>query len=109
MKRIDQSFTQLRQVAEVGFARAPKLKPRLAEELLHELQVHQVELEMQNEQLRQTQVEQEKSRDRYVDFYGFAPVGYLTLNHEGMIDESISLAPRCSECRNGAGGQGWQC
>ena len=42
---------------------------------------------MQNEQLRKAQVELEKSRDRYVDLYDFAPVGYITLNHEGMIDE----------------------
>ncbi|OGT01471.1 MAG: hypothetical protein A2Z65_06845 [Gallionellales bacterium RIFCSPLOWO2_02_58_13] len=61
--------------------------PRPTEKLQHELQVHQIELEMQNEQLRQSEVELEKSRDRYVDFYDFAPVGYLTLNHEGMIDE----------------------
>ena len=79
----------LRTAAETELARAPKpeVKPRPAEELLHELEVHQIELEMQNEQLRQSQVELEKSRDRYVDFYDFAPVGYLTLNHEGMIDE----------------------
>ncbi len=78
---------QLRTAAEAQLAHAPKPKPRPAEKLLHELQVHQIELEMQNEQLRQAQVELEKSRDRYVDFYDFAPAGYLTLNHEGMIDE----------------------
>ena len=89
MKRTGQITTQLRQEAEAQLARAPAPDgpPRPAEELLHELQVHQIELEMQNEQLRQSQLELEKSRDRYVDFYDFAPVGYLTLNHEGMIDE----------------------
>ena len=79
----------LRAAAEAQLARvhAPKQKPRPAGELLHELRVHQVELEMQNEQLRQSQLVLEQSRDRYVDFYDFAPVGYLTLNHAGMIDE----------------------
>ena len=80
----------LRPAAEAEFAHAPqaKLKPRPAEELLHELQVHQIELEMQNEQLRQAQVALEESRDRYVDLYEFAPVGYLTLAATGQIKEA---------------------
>ncbi len=60
---------------------------RPAEELLHELQVYQIELEMQNKELRQAQVELEKSRDLYVDFYDFSPVGYITLSHDAIINE----------------------
>jgi len=72
--------------AKIAHAHMPKQMPRPADKLLHELRVHQIELEMQNETLRQSQVELEKSRDRYVDFYDFAPVGYITLNHNGIID-----------------------
>jgi PAS domain S-box-containing protein len=79
----------LRENAEAELARIPPdaALARSTEELLHELQVHQVELEMQNETLRQAGVVLEASRDRYVDLYEFAPVGYLTLSEAGLIAE----------------------
>jgi PAS domain S-box-containing protein len=53
--------------------------------LHHELQVHQVELEMQNAELRQTRDELETALEQYTDLYEFAPVGYFTLDSTGTI------------------------
>jgi diguanylate cyclase (GGDEF)-like protein/PAS domain S-box-containing protein len=74
----------LRGAAEAQLARGPA-SAQPPPELLHELQVHQIELEMQNESLRQAQIALEKSRDRYVDLYEFAPVGFLTATSDGLI------------------------
>lgn len=58
--------------------------------LTHELQVHQIELEMQNRELREAQQEIEIARDRYADLYDFAPVTYISFDGQGVI-KNINL------------------
>jgi PAS domain S-box-containing protein len=69
-------------------ADAVPLSSDAARQMLHELQVHQIELELQNEELRRAQEALETSRARYFDLYELAPVGYLTLTIQGRIVEA---------------------
>ena len=64
------------------------MSPEEAHRALHELHVHQIELEMQNEELRRAQVELDAARARYFDLYDLAPVGYCTVSEEGLILEA---------------------
>lgn len=57
------------------------------ERLLHELQVHQIELEMQNEELQQAYERAEEALQKYTILYDFAPTGFFTLDAEGTIQE----------------------
>jgi PAS domain S-box-containing protein len=85
----------LRRAAEARLADAAPLQTDTsAEALLHELQVHQVELEIQNEALRQAQNELEESRDRYIDLFESAPVAYVILSRDGRVADGNLLAAR---------------
>ena len=86
----------LRQRAEAAFlenaGRSPEylkaLSPEATQIFLHELRVHQIELEMQNEELRRVQVELVASRSRYFELYDLAPVGYCTVSEEGLFQQA---------------------
>ena len=90
----DQLKKKLRSKAEAMALKKPVSKlditMKKAKTLMHELEVHQIELEMQNQELRETQHHLEDARDRYTDLFDFAPIGYLVLDEKGVI-ENINL------------------
>lgn len=89
-KKKENSEHKLRREAEAKLAGAQSLyemKERKTDEIIHELQVHQIELEMQNEELRRAQLALEEIKNRYVELYDFAPVGYFTITRDGMVRE----------------------
>lgn len=67
------------------------VKDKHLPQILHELQVHQIELELQNDELRRTQEVLQQTQKKYFDLYNLAPVGYVTLDNKGVILD-INLA-----------------
>jgi PAS domain S-box-containing protein len=65
-----------------------------AQRLLHELEVHKIELEMQNEELREARVELESALTRYTEMFEFAPIGYVTISLDGALRELNHAAAR---------------
>ncbi|MEI6313528.1 MAG: PAS domain S-box protein, partial [Syntrophus sp. (in: bacteria)] len=84
--------TDLRKEAEKKAAHAPGNQdapsPAETRHMLHELRVHQIELEIQNDELCLTQEKLEAARARYFDLYDLAPVGYFTVSEKGIIMET---------------------
>lgn len=79
----------MRFLAEERFEKKIGLPPLRTEgemqSIVHELEVHQIELEMQNTELRQARDEVEKTLEKYTDLFDFAPVGYFNLDRNGDI------------------------
>src|SRR5215475_13053745 len=69
------------------FTALEALKDDKAGELITELLVHHLELEIQNRELRETQQQLAHSRTRYADLYDFSPIGYASLDENGVIEE----------------------
>ena len=94
INKLDNKLSELREHAEErvreegrGVAELPEMSHEEMCRTIHELRVHQIELEMQNEELRHLHNELETARDKYCDLYDFAPVGYFTLDMNGGIQE----------------------
>ncbi len=84
-------FTELRRRAHAFLTpndEAVALSHDEIKKLVYELDTYQIELELQNEELRLSQHELLESRDQYNDLYDFAPVGYLTISNKGLIFEA---------------------
>jgi PAS domain S-box-containing protein len=86
---------ELRKRAEKMLAEDPQairtMVPADIQKLIHELNVYQIELELQNEELRRTQLELQEARDKYLNLYDFAPTGYFILDHNSLIVD-VNLA-----------------
>ena len=96
MKKSPASDNQTASLASLRRKAEEKLRTKLEwpknlssqeiQNLVHELGTHQIELEMQNEELRRGRDELESSRNQYAELYDFAPVGYFTIDVHGLID-----------------------
>jgi PAS domain S-box-containing protein len=65
-----------------------RMSPDAVQELVYELSLHRIELTMQNEELRRTQVELDEARSRYFNLYELAPVAYFTVSEHGLIQQA---------------------
>src|SRR5665647_3138331 len=88
---------ELRRQAEERLDRLSAAASPVPEDIaavVHELRVHQIELEMQNEELRRAQLELQASREKYIELFDLAPVGYLTLSDKSIVGDANFTAAR---------------
>lgn len=97
LRKLAEEIARTREVLLAG-----DLDAHEANGLVHELQVHQIELEMQNEELRWTQESLHKTRARYLDLYDMAPVAYISINDKGLIETANLTAARLMSVPRGA-------
>ncbi|MEI8373253.1 MAG: ATP-binding protein [Planctomycetota bacterium] len=96
-----QAEKTFREKAALSLENPEALSPEEMRQTLHELHVHQIELEMQNEELRRARAELDASWARYFDLYDRAPVGYFSLSQQGLILEAnLSAADLLGVARN---------
>ncbi len=82
------SSTELRQRAEAQLKKqGERHSEQDAKRLLHELQVNQIELELQNDELQQARIDEKKSADRYTELFEFAPIAYFVINPSSIISQ----------------------
>ena len=91
-----------REMLDSSLENLDALSPETLRAALHELRVHQIELEMQNEELRRAQAALDASRARYFDLYDMAPVGYCTVGEKGLILEANLTATTLLRVERGA-------
>ena len=101
------SLQEIRQRAEELLRAGESLireptSPEETQQLIHELRVHQIQLEMQNDELRRVHAALDASQARYFELYDLAPVGYLTLNESGLILEANLAAANLLGVARGA-------
>ena len=118
MRPSDPSDTaELRRRAEALLREKQKSQPPEAragrtmhdtQRLVQELQIHQIELEMQNEQLERARAETEVALERYIDLYEFAPSGYFTLGRDGTIRQANLTGSKLGGRRNTSFGVSWR-
>ena len=93
MKKIDKlKFSDMRSkaekaISEIGYTRENGYSEFGANKLIHELEVHEIELRMQNEELITARLEAEKAVDKYTELYDFAPTAYVSLSNKSSIQK----------------------